>query len=179
MSWHSGVFLAATGAVLLPGATLVRAAAPDVPKEIAVPPGHKLLFQFEARGVQIYKAAAGTTGKLEWVLEAPLADLLDDQGRKAGCHYDNPPSWEAADGSKVVKSGDARSAAAPNPKTDIPWLLVKVKAQEGLEGIFSPVVYIQRLQTEGGKAPAESPKRVGTKVGVRYRAVYHCYGEAK
>jgi len=31
----------------------------------------------------------------------------------------------------------------------------------------------------GGKAPAEAPKRVGTKVGVAYKAVYVLYGEAK
>ncbi len=113
------------------------------------------------------------------VLEAPLADLFECKGGKAGCHHGNPPSWEAADGSKVVKSGDAKSAPAPNPKEDIPWLLVKVKAEEGKAGTFSPAVYIQRLQTEGGKAPAELPKRVGTKVGVAYKAVYYFYGKAE
>jgi hypothetical protein len=141
-------------------------------------PGHKLLFKFEAKGVQIYKAMVDKAGKPEWVLEAPLADLFDGKA-KAGCHYDSPPSWEAADGSKVVKSGDAKPAKAPNDKADISWLLVKVKAEEGNEGTFSPVVYIQRLETEGGKAPADRPKRLGTKVGVAYRAVYYFYAKAE
>jgi hypothetical protein len=153
---------------------------PEVPKEIAVPPGHKLLLKLEARGVQIYKAVEGKPGKLEWALEAPLADLFDGKGGPAGWHYDGP-SWEATDGSKVVRdrSAEVKSAPAPGPKEDVPWLLVKVKAAEGKAGTFSPVVYVQRLQTAGGKAPAQGPKRVGTKVGVSYRAVYHFYGKAE
>jgi hypothetical protein len=147
-----------------------------VPREIAVPPGHKLLLKVEARGVQIYKAAEGKTGKLEWVLEAPLADLSDGKRAKLGWHYEGP-AWEAADGSKVVrdKSAEVKSAQAPNPSEDIPWLLIKVKADEGKPGRFSPAVYVQRVQTVGGKAPAEAPNRVGTKIGVRYKAVYLFY----
>ena len=179
MPWRLGVLLAAIGTILFPVASLAQPTVPDVPKEIAVPPGHKLLFKVEGKGVQIYKAVEGKSGTPEWVLEAPLADLFECKGGKAGCHYDNPPSWEAADGSKVVKSGDAKSAPAPNSKEDIPWLLVKVKAEDGKAGTFSPAVYIQRLQTEGGKAPAELPKRVGTKVGVAYKAVYYFYGKAE
>ena len=178
MFWRSGVLSAAVVVILLPAASRAQPVAPDVPKEIAVPPGHKLLFKLDARGVQIYKAVADRSGKPEWVLEAPLANLFDGKA-KAGCHYDNPPAWEATDGSKVVKTGDAVSARAPNDKADIPWLLVKVKAAEGKPGTFSPVVFIQRLQTEGGKAPADLPKRIGTKVGVAYRAVYYFYAKAE
>ncbi len=178
MSLRPGVLKAAFAAISSSAVAQGLAAAPDVPKEIAVPAGHEMLFQFEAKGVQIYKAVADKDGKLEWVLDAPLADLFDGKV-KAGCHYDNPPSWEAVDGSKVVKTGDATAAKAPNDKADIPWLLVKVKAEEGAKGIFSPVTYIQRVQTEGGKAPADKPKRLGTKVGVAYRAVYYFYGKAE
>jgi len=179
MTWRLGIFLAAIGTIFFPVPSPAQTAVPDVPREIAVPPGHKLLFKLEAKGMQIYKAATGKSGTLEWVLEAPLADLFDAKGTKAGRHYDSPPSWEATDGSKVVKSGDAKAAAAPNPKEDIPWLLVKVKAEADMAGTFSPVVYIQRLQTEGGKAPAELPKRVGTKAGVPYKAVCYFYGKAE
>jgi hypothetical protein len=174
MSRYRGVALLAI-VMMLPTVSPAQPTAPEVPAEISVPPGHKLLFKVEAEGVQIYKAVEGKSGKLEWILEAPLAELFDGK-KKAGYHYDNPPSWEAADGSKVVKSGDAKSAPAPNPKKDIPWLLVKVKAEAGKAGAFSPVVYIQRLQTAGGKAPAAAPKRVGTKVGSAYKAVYYFYG---
>jgi hypothetical protein len=174
-----GILLAAVGATSLGEPPPPGAAGPDVPKGIAVPPGHKLLFQLDARGVQVYKAVEGKAGKLEWALEAPLAELLD-KARKAGYHYDGP-SWEAADGSKVVRdpSAEVKSAPAPRPRDDVPWLLIRVKAAEGRAGRLSPVVYVQRLQTAGGKAPAEAPKRAGTKVGVGYTAVYCFYGKAE
>jgi hypothetical protein len=153
---------------------------PDIPKDIAVPPGHELLFKLDARGVQIYKAVEGKSGKLEWALEAPLADLFDAKGKKAGCHYEGP-AWEAADGTKVVrdKAEDVKSAPASNAKDDIPWLLIKVKPEAASDGTFSSTAYIQRLQTAGGKAPAEAPKRPGTKVGAPYKAVYYFHGKAK
>jgi hypothetical protein len=164
-------------AILLPVDSLGQPVGPDVPKEIAVPPGYKLLLKLEANGVQIYKAVEGKAGKPEWVLEAPLANLVDEKRGKAGWHYEGP-SWEAADGSKVVrdKAAEVKSAPAPRPQEDIPWLLVKVKAAESKDGTLSPSAYVQRLQTEGGKAPAELPKRVGTKIGVPYKAVYYFYG---
>jgi hypothetical protein len=174
------VLLAAVCAVLLPVASQGQPGIPDVPKEVKVPPGHKLLFNLEAKGVQMYKAVE-KSGNLEWELEAPLADLFDAKGGKAGCHYEGP-SWEAVDGSKVVvhdKKVDVKSVKAPKPEQNIDWLLLKVKPAEGKEGELGPVVYIQRLHTEGGKPPAELPKRVGTKVGVNYKAIYYFYGEAK
>src|SRR5262245_19052229 len=174
-----GLLLASVFAIVLPVASQEQPVVPDVPKEIAVPPGHKLLFKMEAKGVQIYKAVEGKGGALEWVLEAPLADLFEEKGAKAGWHYEGP-SWEAVDGSMVVrdKTEDVKSVPAPKSKEDIPWLLLKVMAAEGKEGNLSPAVYIQRLQTKGGKAPRELPKRVGTKIGVEYRAVYYFYGQA-
>jgi hypothetical protein len=69
-------------------------------------------------------------------------------------------------------------AAAPHAQEDIPWLLIKVKVEEDKEGTFNRVVYIQRVYTKGGKAPAEAPMRVGTKVGVAYRSTYYFYGRA-
>jgi Protein of unknown function (DUF3455) len=180
MSRQIAGLLAILVATVLAAASLPQPADPDVPKGITVPAGHKLLMKVEAKGVQIYKAVEGKDGKLEWVLEAPLADLLDAKGALVGRHYDGP-SWEAADGSKVVrdKSEDVKVAPAPNPKQDIPWLLLKVKAEPGKAGAFSSAVYVQRLQTEGGKAPAELPQRLGTKIGVTYKAVYFFHGKAQ
>ena len=90
MPWRLGVLLAAIGTIFFPVASLAQPTVPDVPKEIAVSPGHKLLFKVEGKGVQIYKAVEGKSGTPEWVLEAPLADLFECEGGKAGCHYDNP-----------------------------------------------------------------------------------------
>jgi hypothetical protein len=153
---------------------------PKVPAAIQVPRGHKLLFEAEAKGVQIYKSAPGTGGKLEWVLEAPLADLFGPRGKKLGWHYEGP-SWEDADGSKVTRNkGQAvKTAAAPNPREDVPWLLIKVKPETGSKGSLSRVRYVQRVHTKGGKAPAAAPRRAGTKVGVPYSATYRFYGPEK
>jgi Protein of unknown function (DUF3455) len=149
-----------------------------VPKEIAVPSGHKKLLTVVAKGAQIYKAAEAPDGKLSWVFEAPLANLFDDQGALVGYHFEGP-SWEASDGSKVVRDGSepVKSAPAPNPQKDIPWLLIKVKADKGEAGKFTPAVYIQRIQTSGGKEPASAPKRAGTRVGVLYTARYVLYAK--
>jgi hypothetical protein len=127
--------------------------------------------------VQIYKSVEGKDGRLEWIPEAPLADLFNSEGKKVGTHYEGP-SWEAMDGSKVIRDKEqaVKMAAAPNANADIPWLLIKVQALGDKEGMFSKVAYIQRVNTAGGKAPIEAPMRLGTKVGVEYRATYHCYG---
>jgi hypothetical protein len=172
--------LAGIIAILLPEASLAQIVVPDVPTEIAVPSGYKLFLKVEAKGVQIYKAVEGKSGAPEWVLEAPLADLFDDKGKKVGCHYDGP-AWEMSDGSKVIrdKAVEVKSAPAPNHKEDTAWLLVKVKGEEVKDGMCSSAVYIQRLQTVGGKAPVSLPKHVGTKVGMAYKAVYYFYGPIK
>jgi hypothetical protein len=150
-----------------------RARKPAIPEAVKVPPGHRLLLRAEAKGVQIYRAVAGKGGKLEWALEAPLADLFDAGGKKIGYHYVGP-AWEAADGSKVVRdAGTAvRSAPAPVAAKDIPWLLIKVKPEDDRKGAFTAAVYVQRIETRGGKPPAAPPVRAGTKLGVSYRAVY-------
>jgi hypothetical protein len=162
--------------LLFPTVSSGDPASPEVPKDIAVPPGHKLVVKMEARGVQIYKAVEAKPGQLEWTFEAPLADLFDGKGDKAGYHYEGP-SWEATDGSKVLidKAEKVKSAPAPNAREDIPWLLIKVKAEEGKAGSLSPAVYVQRVQTVGGKAPMAAPQRAGTKIGVAYKAVYYFY----
>jgi hypothetical protein len=154
-------------------------AEPEVPKEIAVPSGYKVLLKVEARGVQIYKAIETKPGELKWALEGPLADRRDGKGTRAGFHYEGP-SWEATDGSKVVrdKSEDVKVAEARKAKEDLPWLLVKLKPEEGKPGVLTSAAFVQRLETSGGLAPTEAPSRVGTKVGVPYQAVYVFYSKA-
>ena len=187
MHRHCGLLMVAVCAVLLSAAPLQHAAL-DVPKDIEVPTGCKLLFTLEGHGVQVYKAAANQSGQLEWVFEAPIAQLTDgksskqehDEAESLGYHYEGP-SWEGLDGSKVMRDKDVpvKSAASPHPDRDIPWLLIKVKAEEGATGQFSPVAYVQRINTHGGKAPSRAPSRAGTKVAVPYSAVYGFYGKAE
>ncbi len=155
---------------------LTAAAAPAVPAGIAVPPGCRLLCELHAVGVQVYRSAPTDTG-LAWVLDGPLATLTDANG-VAAYHYDGP-TWEGVDGSRVVadKSVPVKSAAA-DPARDIPWLLVKVRRDGEAPGRLAPAVYVQRVDTAGGKPPGIPPSRVGTKVGVPYTAMYRFYAEA-
>lgn len=149
-----------------------------VPKELDVPAGHQLVATLHAKGVQVYRAAEGKAGALEWVLDGPLAELSDDSGARVGCHYDGP-AWEAADGSKVVRDEreQVKQVPAPDPKADVPWLLVPVKAADERGGNFAAVAYVQRLATTGGRAPADPPKRAGTRIGVPYTAIYKLWAK--
>jgi Protein of unknown function (DUF3455) len=156
-----------------------------VPEGIKVPDGHKLVVSYQAEGVQVYEAVVGKGGQLEWKFEGPLADLSDADRKKAGIHYYGP-AWEATDGSKVVKVDDKKLqlADAPKPDSDLPWLLVPVKAddlKDAKPGILSNVAYVQRVATSGGRAPKERPNRAGGKIAVPYKAVYYFWAriEAK
>ena len=160
--------------------TLPLLRAEDAGEKLKVPDGNKQLLKVEAKGVQIYKSVE-EAGKLKWVFEAPLAKLSDSEGKFAGYHFEGP-SWEAADGSRARKVDEKDAvvkADAPNPKDDVPWLLIKLKADEGKDGVLSKASYVQRINTKGGQPPAEPPVRVGTKIGVEYTATYVFYGSER
>ena len=169
--------LAAAMALVLMAAGRPAIAADPVPAELR-PPGSTLLFTAEASGVQIYQSVAEGGGPAKWVLEAPLARLTDAQGALVVYHYAGP-SWEAPDGSKIVRDKDTAVKAVPAPDAaDIPWLLIKVAADPAA-GVFSKVGFVQRIATHGGVAPATPPVRAGTKIGVAYTATYAFYVPAK
>jgi len=144
-----------------------------IPDVLSVPDAGVLVLKARGEGVQIYqcKAASDAAGAFQWVFQAPEADLLNDTGQKMGKHYGGP-TWEANDGSKVIgqlqQHVDASAA--------IPWLLLKAKSNQG-PGILKDVSYIQRLDTEGGKAPASGCDRqkAGAEVRVHYVAKYYFY----
>lgn len=163
---------------LLPILLTATALADPPPPAVAVPPGHRLLFDLHATGVQVYRSAANDTG-LAWVLDGPLATLTDDRGAVVAYHYDGP-TWEGVDGSRVVadKAVPVKSAPSADPGRDIPSLLVKVRQDGRAPGRLATAVYVQRLDTTGGKPPANPPIRLGTKVGVPYTATYRFYAAA-
>jgi hypothetical protein len=146
-----------------------------VPNKLAPPKGQVVLLKLKAAGVQIYecKAKADQPGQFEWVLKAPEADLVDEAGKKVGKHYAGP-TWESHDGSKVAAKLVEK---APAPKEgDIPWLLLKATANEG-RGVISKAEYVQRVDTEGGAAPARADKsQEGRTVRVDYKATYIFFG---
>jgi len=150
--------------------------APQVSDKLKVPAGHKVLLKVEAKGVQIYKSV-DDGGKLKWVVEAPLATLFGSDGKSVGYHFEGP-AWELRDGSRVRKIDDKDAVVkdnAPNVNDDIPWLLIKVKSDDGKDGTLTKAVYVQRINTKGGQPPSDPPARAGTKIGVEYTATYVFY----
>jgi hypothetical protein len=145
-----------------------------IPEELRVPDGQLLLLRAAARGTQIYtcKAKAADPAAFEWVLKAPDAELFDQSGAKIGKHYAGP-TWENADGSRVVGEVMQRSPA----QGAVPWLLLRAKSNEGA-GAFASVKYIQRLDTVGGIAPSAGcdAAHAGAEARVDYSANYDFYG---
>lgn len=131
---------------------------------IEVPVGLSLLLKAKGEGVQVYGCVDGS-----WTLQAPAADLLDEQGRVIGRHYDGP-TWQLNDGSLV--EGTVVSKRVSPEVTSIPWLLIKsVRGTGRLEA----VQFIQRSETHGGIAPSGNCNQA-TVVRVPYTAMYSFYG---
>jgi hypothetical protein len=114
--------------------------------------------------VQIYRWN-GTS----WVFVAPEAVLYAQGQGVVGIHYAGP-TWESNSGSKVVGTVLER---CPQPGT-IPWLKLAAASNDG-PGIFRGITFIQRVNTEGGNAPAEPGDFVGEEARVPYIADYFFY----
>lgn len=149
--------------------------APDVPAELKAGPAEKVFLMSAATGVQIYdcKADKNDAAHFSWTFRAPEADLFDKSGAKIGKHFAGP-TWEANDGSSVVGSVAAK-ADAPDAGA-IAWLLLHVKSTSG-SGTFQGTTSIQRIRTEGGKAPADGcdASQAGNVARVPYKATYVFY----
>ena len=145
-----------------------------IPENIRVPEGQVLLLRAAARGAQIYtcKAKAAEPAAFEWALKAPGAELFDQGGAKIGRHYAGP-TWESADGSRVVGEMVQRSPV----QGAIPWLLLRATSHEGA-GAFAGVNYIQRVDMVGGVAPPAGcdAAHAGEEARIDYSANYDFYG---
>ena len=170
------LLLVAGYALLGPFAVSASAQTPPiVPDAIAVPDGATLLFSSHAAGMQTYECHNGL-----WAFRAPKATLFDPQTEHlTGIHYGGidrgytaGPWWESLlDGSRI-RGGNAKSAPSPTPAS-IPLLRLEVLERYGT-GVFSPVSYIQRLNTEGGVGPTGTCG-AGAKRLVPYTADYYFY----
>jgi Protein of unknown function (DUF3455) len=165
----------ATLTLLLTGSQLAMAkqVTPDVPTDLRVPEGSSLFLVGHAVGVQIYQCATTSTGTA-WTLLAPRANLYADNGRVIATHYAGP-TWEAADGSRVVGKREAGVTVDP---TAIPWLkLSAASTSAGPEGErLVRTTFVQRVNTAGGLAPAATQcdvTSVGTQAEVDYTADYY------
>jgi Protein of unknown function (DUF3455) len=149
--------------------------APEVPTALAVPAGNKPVLRFAAEGAQIYTCQpdASAPGAFAWTLKAPDATLFNAAHEKAGTHYAGP-TWESADGSRLVGTVKAKENS-PTPDA-IPWLLLEKKSSEG-QGTLARVTFVQRVHTTGGKAPAGGcgAGSLGKEERVDYKADYYFY----
>lgn len=131
-----------------------------------------LLLIVHARGFQIYsRVTAADAGNVTgWTLSAPDAELSSDDGVK-GKHYAGP-TWETADGTKVV---GVKIAEHPSPDPNaVPWLLLKIVSHQG-NGPIGAATYVRRINTTGGKLPEDRPKETN-EIHVPYTADYIFYG---
>ena len=146
--------------------------AANVPDNLRPSADESVAMVLAASGVQIYECRTKADG-FEWAFIAPRADLLDPAGRVVGNHGAGP-FWQAADGSRIVGRVTARTDA-PNAGA-IPWLLLDARS-DGAAGVLAKVTQVQRLNTEGGLAPAAgcNPERLGQRVNVPYRADYRFF----
>jgi hypothetical protein len=153
-------------------ASLSGETAAAIPEKLKLPDSQKVSLEVKATGVQIYSCSASKAdpSRFEWAFKAPEADLFDGAGKKIGSHYAGP-TWESTDGSKVVGELKAKDDG-PDPAA-IPWLLLTAKSTSGT-GVFARTLSIQRLNTVGGKAPADGcdPAHAGKEARIAYKATY-------
>ena len=182
--WLGHSLLAAAATALLAGCaedaptgpvverSTVRAAADQVAVDLGdcdqlrPPAGSDLVLHVYARGVQIYRwDGAG------WILVGPSAQLFADANNKAlvGTHYTGP-TCKSITGSSVV--GEVIDRCTPDADA-IQWLLLRGTRSAG-PGVFKGVTHIQRVNTVGGKAPAEAGI-VGQVREMPYTADYFFY----
>lgn len=146
----------------------------DVPAALQVPDTQKLVVAAHAVGVQVYQCiAAAGTGQYDWTLSGPDAELSDRAGTRIGRHYAGP-TWTAADGSTVV--GQVKAHSDSPDAGSVAWLLLGARSSSG-SGTFGRVESIQRLHTQGGKAPAQGcdAMHVMAQVRIPYQADYYFY----
>lgn len=143
--------------------------AQDIPAKLAPPSGAKLVGKYAAKGVQIYNCVAKGVG-YEWAFKAPEAVLTDAHGNAFAKHYGGP-TWEAADGSKIVGKVMAND---PAPKAGtIPWLLLSVESSG--TGVLAGARFVQRVNTVGGVGPTGACPTAGAEERVDYTADYIIY----
>ena len=151
--------------------------APDVPDAIAVPAGLEPVLFVRASGVQIYSCQADASGKYNWTLKAPEAELKDRKDKVVGQHSAGP-TWKLKDGSELT--GKAAGHVDSLDPDSIQWLLLDVITNSG-KGSLAKVTKIQRLHTHGGKPGPdvcdEAHKDTETKSS--YTADYYFYAPGK
>lgn len=153
-----------------------------IPLSIRVPVNSRLIWHTYAKGVQVYVCAQDPKDSTRyiWTFKEPRANLYADSNyhQLVGRHYfdeGRSPTWETADGSKVIGI-KVRQANSPDSAA-IPWLLLQATVSSGT-GTLSSTKFIQRIHTNGGKAPAAGDRQnKGQSLEMAYTAEYIFYSE--
>ena len=180
------IFLLTLAPVAVASAQVVP---PAVPGNLEVPSGQPFLIA-AAEGTQNYVCVLSQGGYV-WTFFGPQATLFVGGDQQVITHFlsANPadgalrPTWQhSADTSAVWAAASATSTdpAYVEPGA-IPWLLLRVVgSQAGPTGgtALSDTLYIQRVNTNGGVAPAagcKSAQDIGKKALVAYTTDYVFY----
>lgn len=174
MPRHTAPVLALASAALAACTSATFPAPDSVPAAIRAQGNDRPLFAVHAEGTQSYECSAADP-QPKWVFKGPHAVLTGEQGKKFGVHYPGP-TWEAADGSKLV--GEVVASAPADDGRSIPQLLLRARSAPS-GGAFANVRGIQRLETRGGQAPQATcaASEVGRRIDVPYTATYVFLGE--
>jgi hypothetical protein len=145
----------------------------SVPASVQPAANQRLRASHSASGVQIYMCNATPAGAFTWQFVAPQANLFDNDGNLVITHFIGPV-WQANDASAVKA---AKAGAATVDPASIPWLLLTSVGNVG-PGKLADITSVQRLNTNGGIAPAASDctqATAGKLVQVPYTADYFFY----
>ncbi|MBP7676254.1 MAG: DUF3455 domain-containing protein [Thermoanaerobaculia bacterium] len=161
-----------------------------VPEVLEVPEGSRAFLVAHAFGTQNYVCLPRVSGPgLGWTFFGPQATLFGDESGQLATHFlsANPAeggtlraTWQhSRDSSSVwaqaIQSSSDPAFVAPGA---VPWLLLRVTgAETGPTGgrRLTATSYIQRVNTDGGIAPAGDCPAVGAKLFVPYTADYVLY----
>jgi hypothetical protein len=171
---------------------------PVVPDDLEVPDGNELFLVGHATGTQNYVCLPAANNGFAWALFTPQATLVNDAGHQIITHFFSPnpfenvtppairPTWQdSRDGSSfwgaLVKQSTDANFVAPGA---VPWLLLGQpgpNTEPTGKGRLIGTTFIQRVNTEGGIAPATGCAQasdVGHRAFVPYTADYFFYREA-
>jgi hypothetical protein len=159
--------------------------APTVPDLIQVPADGGTVFLHGAgAGTQNYACGCPSDGgTCEWALVAPAAQLSDCNGNVFAVHAaptgPTHPQWQASDGSLVVGMKVNVGIAPDGGNPSVNWVLIQAVSYGGDAGIMDGVLYVQRLDTDGGEVPTSmtcDEGGVGTTYDAPYTADYYFWG---
>ncbi|GLW31532.1 DUF3455 domain-containing protein [Actinoplanes regularis] len=145
---------------------------PQVPAALQPPPDNTLQAVLKARGVQLYECKRGMWEPLEPA--ASLTGITMSPVKKVTALHFRGPAWVSDQDGSMVEGAEPVAVPAVGAG-NAPQLLYKSAKNRG-GGLFGAVTYIQRIDTQGGAAPARSCGG-DQPIAVPYHAVYRFFGK--